>query len=149
MTQTVTKPGTYGGMKYRDTDKVDPDVAEKNEVRRFHPVDEVTSVLNNALGDVGPGIIDPQFVITTPGLRDRDITFDRCFPKYKILVQFFYKRQNADQTQDDVMLKDIADRKAFAAERKYRFLAVIDGNIEREDLARLKAEVKASEHNAR
>ena len=67
-----------------------------------------------------------------------------------MLVKYFSTRINANegQTQDDAMLADLELHKNFAVEQGYTFLAVIDGSIQREDLDRLKVEVKARQDGA-
>lgn len=146
--KTATGLGTYGGIKLLDDGPVDPDEIERNEPKRFRPPDVMTELLTKALDDPGPGIIDAQFTISKPGLRDQDITFDRNYPKVRVLVKYFTNRINVNegQTQDDAMLADLATHKAFALDRGYSFLAVIDGKVERDDLERVKVEVKARQH---
>jgi len=144
-TRTATSLGTHGGIDYLREQRMDPDEIEANEPKRFRPPDLIANVLSNVLGDVGIGITNPQFTLRTPGLRDRDISFDRLFPRVRVLVKAFTQRinLNAGEEQDDFMLADLAEHKTYAEENDYTFLPVINGQIDRDDLARVRVEVTA------
>ena len=143
-THKATSLGTHGGIDYLREERMDPDEVEANEPKRFRPPDLISNVLNNVLDDVGIGITNPQFTIRTPGLRDRDISFDRSFPKVRVLVKAFTQRINLNgEERDEAMLAELAEHKTYAEENDYTFLPVINGQINRDDLTRVRQEVTA------
>lgn len=152
MTQKkATGLGVFGGITLlADNPTRDPEEEERNEPRRFRAPDTISNLMSMVTAEPGPGIINQQFAIDKPGLRQQDITFDRCYPKIRVLVKYFSKRINANegQTEDKAMLADLETHREYAQEHGYTFLAVIDGQIQREDLDRVKAEVKARQELA-
>lgn len=146
----ATGLGVFGGINLiSEAPRRDPEEEERNEPRRFRPPDTISNLMNLAAVDAGPGIINYQFSIIKPGLRPQDITFDRYYPKIKVLVKYFSTRINANEGQekDEAMLSDLERHKDFALEQGCTFLAVVDGQVQREDLDRIKVEVKARQQN--
>ena len=147
----ATGYGVFGGISVlADNPKRDPEEEERNEPKRFRPPDVISNLMNLAVNDAGPGIINQQFAINEPGLRQQDITFDRYYPKVRVLVKSFSSRINANEGQerDEAMLADLDTHKQYAEDHGFTFLPVVDGMVQREDLDRVKVGVKARQTGA-
>lgn len=142
---TAHKLGTYGGIKYLQDEKRDPEAEERNERDRIRAADPITNTLTDLFGDMGIGISRKQFAVSHSGLIDQDITFERCYQSRKLLVQTFSTHINmADQREDVVTADEVKRYSEFAHAQGYAFLPIIDSEISRDDVERVQREMKVA-----
>lgn len=130
--------GTFGGLAQKHDD------SETSEGRRFRPADNLDDTLKDFVtNDIGPHILNKSFQIENYMMRTTEITFDRLYPKHKLLTHSFARRVTYADLNDDVVNAEIEIKRSYAIEHGYRFLAVVDGEVERDDLLRLRMEITA------
>ncbi len=123
---------------------------EENEPNLHRSPDTLQDALETFCGfPFGPHIINMTFRVDIPLTRGMDMTYDRFYPKERLLVHSFARRRKYTDLVDEVIDKEIDEKREFAATAVYQnkvgcsFLAIVDGELERDDLLRLRQELTA------
>lgn len=129
MPKNLGELSNYGGVALLDK-KMSSDVAELREPRNMRDPDALNAAMGDILGrDTQGFIIDHTFEITNPLTRPTYVSFDRFYPEFKLLIDFFDTPREGVATKDEIE-SEIKDRKTFCAERGFKYLPILDGNLE-------------------
>jgi len=129
MPKNIGELGNHGGVALLDN-KVSSDVAEQNEYRNMRDPDALNVAIGDILGrDTKGFIIDQTYEIINPLTRPTYVSFDRYYPEFNLLIDFFDTPRANVATKDEIE-NEIKDRTVFCAERKIKYLPVLDGNLE-------------------
>ena len=130
--------GVVGGMNPSSVN------GENTEGRVFKQTDGLDDVLKQFIAeDIGAYITNKMFLIPNPLTRDSDITFDRFYPRKNLLTHAFSRHRTYTNLEDPEFDVDVKRMRDYAEENGFLFLAVVDGEVERDDLIRLHAEAVA------
>ena len=125
-----------GGVLLLDS-KLSSDDTEEREHRNTRDPDALNVAIGDVLGrDVRGYIINHTFEITNPLTRPTYVSFDRHYPEFNLLIDFFETPRANVATKDEIE-SEIKDRTAFCAERKIKYLPILDGNLEPDVLRRV------------
>jgi hypothetical protein len=131
--------GMHGGLNPKPMTSEDQERLEPNRKRTPDYISE--TIREFASLALGPHIIHKTFTIDVPLTRGMEITFDRYYPFEKLLVHSFSRRRTYEVPIDLVFEADLLRYESFARDHGFKFLPIIDGEIEVEDLKRIKVQL--------
>ena len=118
---------------------------ESTEGRVFRQHDILDDVLKQFVSeDIGAYITNKMFVVPSPLTRSAEVTYDRFYPRKNLLAHAFARHRTYQNLDDPEFNEDVKRLRDYAEDNGYLFLAIVDGEVERDDLTRLRAEVIAT-----